>query len=159
MRDAVFFGHFDDVHGIARKAVAKIPSDKLDFRPTEEMMSVRELCFHMFAQEKVLLSGCAKGTIEEKDFASVDNEMVEIDTVDDLVRYGEEVHRATNDWVAQASDEEYNKTVRTFFGDVTPFMLISGAMEHMLHHRGQLYVYLRLLGVEPPDVFGAMDAE
>lgn len=159
MRDAVFLGHFDDVHRVAREALKRIPGDKLDFRPTEEMMSVRELCFHMFAQEKVLVSGCRKGAIEEKDFAAVDNEIAEMDTVDDLVRYGEEIHQATNEWVASASDEEYSKTVKTFFGEVTPAMLISGAMEHMLHHRGQLYTYLRMLKIEPPDVFGPMGGE
>ena len=159
MRDAVFFGHFDEVHRVAGEAIKRIPSDQLDFRPTEEMMSIRELCFHMYAQEKVLVSGCSEGRIEEKDFAEIDNEIVELDSVDDLVRYGEEVHRATNEWVRSASDEEYNKAVKTFFGEVTPFLLISGAMEHMLHHRGQLYTYLRILKIEPPDVFGPMGGE
>jgi uncharacterized damage-inducible protein DinB len=154
MRDAVFFGHFDDIHKIARETVSRIPPHKLDFRPTDDMMSARELAFHMFAQEKVLLNGCRKGTIEEKDFADVDSEIAEMDTPADLVAYGEKIHAATNDWATSASDEEYGRTVKTFFGDTTPFMLISGSMEHVIHHRGQLYVYLRILGVEPPDVFG-----
>jgi hypothetical protein len=30
-----------------------------------------------------------------------------------------------------------------------PEKLLLSALEHMLHHRGQLYVYLRLMGIEP----------
>ena len=56
-RDDAFYRHFDHVHSIAVKAARQVPDDRLDFRPTPEMYTARELVFHMFSQERAMLAG------------------------------------------------------------------------------------------------------
>jgi uncharacterized damage-inducible protein DinB len=41
------------------------------------------------------------------------------------------------------------------YGPMTRKSLLHMMSEHEVHHRGQLYVYLRMLGVEVPSLYGA----
>ena len=153
-RDKPFYQHYDEVHGIAVKAVLQFPDHQLDFRPTPEMFTARELIFHMFSQERAMLAGCQRGELVLDDFSSVQADLPAMKTVKDLARYGEQVHAETNQWVKRCSDAEYERPVKTFFGAVMPPLhLISGGYDHLLHHRGQFYVYLRLVGITPVFVF------
>lgn len=144
-----FPAHFDEVHVITCKAVRQIPDKQRDFRPASEMMTAFDLVFHMFSQEKVMLGACTSGTLSLDDCRQVENDKRALQTIKDLARYGEEVHAATSRWMKSALEAELGKTVHTFIGPSTPEKALLSALEHILHHRGQLYVYLRLMGIEP----------
>jgi len=152
-RDEEFYRHFNELHAVTVKVVRQLPEDKLDYTPCEPMMPARDLLFHMFSQEKVMLKGCKTGKIEVDDFRWVAEDLKAIGTVEDLATYGEQVHAETNNWVQTCSNEEYNRTIHTFFGELKPFQLLLSAKEHLIHHRGQFYVYLRMLGIQPLFVF------
>jgi uncharacterized damage-inducible protein DinB len=144
-----FAPHFAEVHTITCKVVRQVPEHQKDFRPMPEMFTVFDLAFHMFSQEKVMLIGCRTGKMALREFEQVKNDKQGLKTIEDLVLYGEAIHQETSRWLAAASSEDLAKPVETFFGPSTPEKLLASALEHMLHHRGQLYVYLRLLGIEP----------
>ena len=38
--------------------------------------------------------------------------------------------------------------------EITAWKLLRAMGEHEAHHRGQLSLYLRMLGAEPPPIFG-----
>ncbi len=146
---ADFAEHFDEVHAITCKAVRQLPDSQRSFRPVPEMMTAFDLIFHMFSQEKVMLIGCRTGKVALKEFRLVEEDKKALGTIEDLARYGERLHRETSDWLRAAAPAERVKPVETFFGPSTPEKLLLSALEHIFHHRGQLYVYLRLLGIEP----------
>lgn len=158
-KDADFYEHFDEVHRITCQVVRQIPEEKLDYKPIEPMWTARDLVFHMFSQEKVMLGGCQMGKIEIQDFVEVEKDKAELKTVEDLARYGEQVHREMDEWVKSCGREEYRRTIEAFFGQLTPIQALASAEEHLIHHRGQLYVYLRLMGIEPLFVFTGQPVE
>jgi uncharacterized damage-inducible protein DinB len=50
--------------------------------------------------------------------------------------------------------EERLRTVEKdpfFGGEMSHFNRLHGALENEIHHRGQGFIYLRLLGIQPPD--------
>lgn len=141
--------HFDEVHAITCKAVRQIPDEHRDFRPVPQMMTAFDLIFHMFSQERVMLAGCRTGKLAAAQFRAVEEEKNSLRTIEDLARYGEQVHSETRLWVAAACEDEMARRVETFAGPSTPANLLYSALEHICHHRGQLYIYLRLLGIEP----------
>jgi uncharacterized damage-inducible protein DinB len=108
----------------------------------------------MFSQERAILAGCKRGELTVDDYKALHADLPAMKTVQDLVAYGERVHAETNEWAKNCSDDDYQRPVRTFFGPVMlPLYLISAGYHHLIHHRGQLYVYLRLLGIKPVNVF------
>ncbi|MFQ6003255.1 MAG: DinB family protein [Candidatus Zixiibacteriota bacterium] len=144
--------YFDKVQKVTLKAIKMIPEDKLDFKPTPEMMSVKELIHHMFANERVAAQGAKKGSITEEDYKKEGER--EFKNLQDLINYAEEVHEEANQIAGSLTDEDMKKKVENFFGmEYYPFLCFSDNCDHHWHHRGQLYVYLRLMGIKPPFLY------
>ncbi len=147
-----FAEHFDEVHAITCRTVRAFPEDRIWYRPTSEMLSVSDLVFKMFSQEKVLLIGCRTGRLTEEHFLLIESDTIEIQSLGDLVGYGERVHHDTNLWVKSVSPQELRKSVATFFGTSTPEKLLLMALEHLVYYRGQLWTYLKMLGIRPDGI-------
>lgn len=89
------------------------------------MMTTFDLVFHMFSQEKVALGACTSRKLSLEDSRQVESDKNARQTIEDLARYGEEVHAATSRWMRSASEAELRKTVQTFIGPNTaekPFL-------------------------------------
>jgi uncharacterized damage-inducible protein DinB len=154
MIDKDFMEHFDQVTRVSCRAVRMIPPDKLDMKPTPEMMSAKDLAGHMFVSEQVMMKGARTGEILQEDFAEAGRLVGSMKTPEEIAAYGEKVHAETNAWFKGAAEADYTKPVRAFWGmTMTPEMCVTSSYEHMVHHRGQLYVYLRLIGLVPPDQY------
>jgi len=146
-----FFRHWDNVHNITVKTIKLFPEEKKDFKPVEPMMTVMDIIQHIADVEKIFLEGCRKGSIEMEDFKKY--EKVDFPNLKNLVDYFEKTHKEVNSYYSQVQDKGMEKIIKTPWGDSPVFHQFSGAYDHEWHHRGQLYVYLRLLGIEPPFVF------
>lgn len=73
-----------------------------------------------------------------------------LETVGGLYEYAKKVHETTNRYFADKSKEEMMKTVKTPWDEMPLMHHLMSAYEHRWHHRGQLYIYLRMTGVEEP---------
>lgn len=146
-----FFEHWDDVNDITLKVINQIPEDKLDFKPVPEVFSFKELVLHIFDCEKAFVDAVVKGELTMDQFVAPDHSKFK--TVQDLHDYAKAVHEELDAKVAALSDEELMKPINTPWGTMPVFVHMNGAYEHMWHHRGQLYTYLRLVGVKPLFVF------
>ena len=73
--------------------------------------------------------------------------------------YQETLDKALTD-LKQMSDEDFNTKWVVRVGDKVMFdiprkvALLGWAYNHMVHHRGQLSVYLRLLDIPVPGMYG-----
>jgi uncharacterized damage-inducible protein DinB len=71
-----------------------------------------------------------------------------------LIEAFDRSHQQLVEQVAALTPEQLTETVNFFGREVPRKTLLWGITEHEIHHRGQLFVYLRLLGIEPPSVYG-----
>ena len=146
-----FFRHWGNVHNITTKVMKLFPEDKKDFKPAEPMMTAMELMKHIATVEKTFLESCKKGSIEYDDFGKYGK--IDFDDLKSLIDYFEKTHKEVDAYYSQVGDKGMEKIIKTPWGDSPAFHQLSGAYDHEWHHRGQLYVYSRLLGIEPPFVF------
>jgi uncharacterized damage-inducible protein DinB len=137
-----------------------IPQDSYDYRPTAESRSVAEILLHIAAvwqttyqiHETDRLSSLAdfnfdkfsKGPwIREKD--NFDKKRL----VELLQSEGERL----SDWVERLPEAVLAEMVQMPAGSLpankSRFEMLLGAKEHEMHHRGQLMVIERLLGIVP----------
>lgn len=149
----MFFKHWDRVNDIALRLIKQMPEDKLDLKPTERNFSFKELVTHTYLCEKVFADTSLTGEVKIEDFT--ENPPPVFNSLDELYNYAKEVHEHTNKIVAGLTDEEImTKPVKAPWGEMPVFYHLNGAYEHLWHHRGQMYIYLRMAGVEDPvDVF------
>ncbi len=139
-----------------------IPEDKYDYRPTPECRSVREILAHISVASRGGYQGHAVQKV--KSFAGIDwpayirerqeheqqlTRLTKAQLVEDL--------RADGDaWGAylDAVPEEELAVVIPFSPPAEPptksrFEMLLGVKEHEMHHRAQLMVFERLLGLVP----------
>ena len=135
------------VHGVGLRAVASIPADKLDAHPIPNMRTPKELVLHMYSLVRDLPAGVARGEVTEADATKA---VAEIKDRAGLLRFCEEAWQAGNRAAAALTPAQIDGMVKTpWGGDFPGFIIIKILHDEYWHHRGQLYCYLRALGVEP----------
>jgi len=141
--------HMRQVYGISLRVIEAMPADKLDSHPIPKMRTAKELVIHSHGLIKDICEGVVSGKIsEEPDEQKLS---AKIKTRDDLLAYARDCWKAADQAVAKITDANLQAMVDTPWGKSFPgFVGFMIAQDEFLHHRGQLYAYLRALGGEPP---------
>ena len=148
---SAFWDHFRMVQGITFRAAEALPADKVDARPCKDMRSPRELLVHMYNMLRYAADGAAKGNIGYVDSKDDPITLEKVKTKDDLLQYVKESWTIADKAVASMNDSQLQAMIPTAWGMPFPgAVCITIIYDEHLHHRGQLYAYLRQLGVEPP---------
>ena len=150
-----FISEIDREAGGTIKALERVPKDKLDWRPHAKSRTVGELAQHVAALPafaalglqtgKREMGGSRPATAPNPDFVGTFKKSVE-DFKAAVTQMSDE--RLQSETFSFTMDD---KPVRTF--PKTDF-LRNVVMNHFIHHRGQLTVYLRLLDIPVPAIYG-----
>ncbi|MGH9730819.1 MAG: DinB family protein [Candidatus Acidiferrales bacterium] len=138
-----------------RRVLERIPADKLSWKPHPKSRSLGELAMHVanihgMAERIVKFDEFSAGSIPPAPASSVEEIR---STFEKNVRSAEEVlgnmseETALGDWRLVFKGKEIFKKPRVK-------ALRTNLLNHLYHHRGQLSVYLRLLDVPVPVVYG-----
>lgn len=67
----------------------------------------------------------------------------------------ENLHRESVEIISRLSDADLQRKCTTPEGTpITTWKWLRSMVEHEIHHRGQVYTYLALLGVPTPPLYG-----
>lgn len=152
---AMILGEFEGERASTRRLLAAVPQDKLDWKPHEKSMTLARLAGHTAE-----IFGWAQGMIEDDVLDISDYEgFLPRDTASLLEFYdqgADSFHQAFSSldesklgdmWSLKRGDDVLFAAPR--MAAIRAFVL-----NHLIHHRGQLTVYLRLLDVPLPHVYG-----
>src|SRR5262245_47576088 len=151
---------FDQEMTNTRKALERVPDDKFDWKPHEKSMALGGLATHL-----ANLPGWTVFTINQDSL--------------DIAPPGEEPFRVEQKKSRQEILEDFDKNVTVARAAIAgasdevmlkPWSLLSGGntvltlpkiavlrsfvMNHIIHHRGQFTVYLRLNDIPVPSIYG-----
>lgn len=140
-----------------RKMLERIPEEKFSWKPHDKSMSLGELSHHVAEISKWVIASVDQ---DELDFAKMEYKPVVPTTTKELLRFFDDTVEKAVDCLKNASDEKLsgNWTMRN--GDKIYFtmpklvVLRSFVLSHSIHHRGQLSVYMRLLDIPLPQIYG-----
>jgi uncharacterized damage-inducible protein DinB len=151
---------FDQEMANTRKILERVPDDKLDWKPHEKSMVLGKLASHL-AWFPGWTTGIFQG--ESFDVAPAGAPRVQLPIATSrkeiLEMFDRELPKARSA-LAKASDADLSKVWTLLAGGKTIFSLPRAAalrsmvMSHMIHHRGQLGVYLRLNNIPVPGMYG-----
>jgi len=160
IRDA-FLPEYDHEMALTRKTLERVPEGKPDWKPHEKSMPLARLAGHLAE-----LPRFAVMTIEAESFdvappsGKRTYQPVFMTSRKQLLEEFDKNAAAGRAAIAGASDEHLMKTWTLSAGDKTIFslpragVLRAMVMNHMIHHRAQLGVYLRMNGVPVPSIYG-----
>jgi uncharacterized damage-inducible protein DinB len=133
-------------HGVGIRCVEALPADQLDAHPVKDMRTPKELVVHMYTFLRAAPESVFTGTLEYDE----QKELAGIRTKQDLVKFAEQCWQAADAAVEKLTDAQLASSVKVPWGEMRASVMIGSVQEEYLHHRGQLYAFLRQLGVEPP---------
>ena len=151
---------FDQEMANTRKVLERCPEDKFGWKPHPKSFAMGALATHI-----VNMTGWTVDTIDKDSFdiappGAPPYKEEPIATSEELLARFDKNAVAARAAIAGASDEHFAQTWSLLNGGQTLFSMPriacirSFVMNHTIHHRAQLTVYLRLNDVPVPGVYG-----
>jgi uncharacterized damage-inducible protein DinB len=132
-----------------RRAIEAIPADQLDFRPTPDIMTARELAIHIIGNYGFLAAGMGENRWSLESFSVPGS----LGSTEQLLTAFDAVYEGFRRQLDSFPDDGFQLVVKPFGVEQKISEMARDVAEHEIHHRGQLYVYLRLMGIKPPDLY------
>ncbi len=143
------FGHWQQVRLGLLGALDMITDEQLQFVPGEGLWSLGTVARHIANAEDGWFRYVATGELDE--WPPFDEE--EISTVDAVKTLLREVHGRTEVLLSAVDVSEVDRIVEAPWGGRFSLRwIIWHVLEHEIHHRGEIYLMLGLMGMEAPDV-------
>jgi uncharacterized damage-inducible protein DinB len=138
-----------------KRMLERVPQDSLAWKPHEKSRTLGEVASHIANLPGLFIATLHSDEVDRYDYKPVgaDNASAISETFDKNIESSLEVLKSL-------SDERLFETWRYKYGEKLIFemprlaVIRALALNHLIHHRGQLSVYLRLLDVPLPSIYG-----
>jgi uncharacterized damage-inducible protein DinB len=138
-------------HQTTKRVIEAIPLDRGDYRPDAISKTALELAWHIVAAEKRFLSGIHAGAF---DFNPI-HRPESITNSAGIAAWFDESFAANLQKLEELSGELLAKLIDfrgMFQRPAAAYLQL--ALNHTIHHRGQLSMYLRPMGARVPSIYG-----
>lgn len=153
-RSEDFVKELDAEMPTTRRLLERVPSDKGEWRPHPKSFPLAHL-----AQLVARMPGWNTLAIRESKLDLKQSSPYSIESTETLLAEFDRHVAEARATIAGATDDDMNREWSLTMGDQTLFTarvheVIRQNINHLSHHRGQLTVYLRLLDVPIPSIYG-----
>ena len=154
---STFIAELEHEAKVAREVLSRIPADKFDWKPHEKSMTFGRLASHVAE-----MFGWTPSTLAhpELDFSKFDYKPYDPASTEELLEFLDKNVSEAIETLRNTPDEQFmeNWTMRNaetvYFTMPKVAVMRSFIMNHIVHHRGQLSVYLRLNDIAVPSIYG-----
>jgi len=138
-----------------RRVLARVPDNQLTWRPHKKARTLGELALHIATVPGAVATIAAQPEMQAPQFIdpSPNSASELIPALDESIKKAKSVLSGMDDVTLNATFRMM-KGEREIFAIPRVAMLRSIMLNHWYHHRGQLTVYLRELGVPIPSIYG-----
>lgn len=148
MKTATIFKRWNQVRSGLLEALGKLSDDQLGFTPRQDLWSLGETVFHIADTEESWLRFFAMNKWFENKQTAAD-----FPTIDSLKSLLAQTHATTEKQFSENPDNLMKTLCPLPWGnEVTMEWVVWHVLEHEIHHRGEIYLMLGLMGMEAPDV-------
>lgn len=133
-------------HGITLRLLEQLPEDKLASHPIANMRTPVELVVHFYGFMRLAAESVLAGSLGTFDDAGT---VASIKTKKQLLDFVKQQWAAADRAATSVTEKQLDAIVTTPWGEFPGRAMIGILYTEYLHHRGQLYAYLRVLGQEP----------
>ncbi|HWF10159.1 MAG TPA: DinB family protein [Bryobacteraceae bacterium] len=151
-----FLPEFDQEMANTRRILECVPEEKFAWKPHEKSMTLGRLASHVAEMP----NWCVVAIKQDKLEFGPNDKPFNAASKSELIAELDKNTAAARDAIAGASDGHLGKTWELFYAGEKILSMPRAAilrglvMSHMIHHRGQLSVYLRLVDVPIPGMYG-----
>jgi uncharacterized damage-inducible protein DinB len=145
-----FIRYFDSIRRRTVNYISTVPADRIDWAPQAGEMTCGGLIRHLAAGEQMFIGAVVGGrwlyTAHDPDGP---------DSLDAALADLQATHEAALETLRTLPDAALGEPRPTLNGPpIKAWRLLMAMVEHEIHHRSQLAMYLSLMGVPPPHIYG-----
>lgn len=152
-----FLDYLAKVRERTERVVAAIPPERIEWTYAEGRFTLGDLVRHLASIERYMFveNACGRPSL----YPGHGRELAA--GYDEVVAYLKRLHGESVELLARLSPEDLARRCTTPGGASLPaWKWLRSMVEHEIHHRGQIYIYLGLLGVEKtPPLYGLTEEE
>jgi uncharacterized damage-inducible protein DinB len=151
-----FLEYFERIRERTLRVVGCIPQDKIDWTYREGKFSFADIIRHLAAIERYMYAENVQG--KPSLYPGHGAELAE--GYDRVLEFMNRAHIEAMEIFRSLSDDALKRKCMTPGGvEIATWKWLRAMIEHEIHHRGQLYLYLGLLGVPAPPLYGLTSEE
>jgi len=150
-----FLPEFDSEMASTRKVLSRVPAEKWDWKPHAKSRSLGELATHVGELPRWGMR------MKGESFRVGSEPAPSLHSADELVARLDQNAASARESIAGMSESDLDGEFRVLKPDGAVFFALPRRavprrvlLNHLIHHRGQLTVYLRLLDVPLPTIYG-----
>jgi uncharacterized damage-inducible protein DinB len=151
-----FLAYFEKVRERTLRVASRIPRDRLEWSYRAGKFSFGDLLRHLGAIERYMFAENAM--LRPSRYPGHGRELA--DGYDAVFAYLHRMHAEAVDIIAGLTPADLQRRCVTPGGaELAVWKWLRSMAEHEIHHRGQIYVYLSMLGLESPPLYGLTSEE
>ena len=151
-----FLKYFGNVRERTMRVARCVPPDKLDWSYAAGKFTLGDLLRHIAVTERYLFAENVRGRSSR--YTTHGRELA--DSLDKILPFMERLHAESIDIFGKLSDDDLQRKCRNVGGlEITISTYLRSMIEHEVHHRGQLYICLGILGEPTPSLYGLTSEE
>jgi len=140
----------DRILECTQELVRVVPEPLLDWSPPERARPLRDLAYHVFRLSLAFVDGMDLGELPEGWLG--ERAPAELRDGEAIARYGALVRARVSGWFEGASDREFERVIRVYYGPQSGHDLLERTTWHAAQHLRQLYALVERHGLTPEPV-------
>jgi uncharacterized damage-inducible protein DinB len=146
-----FLIYFSKIHQRTMRVVRCIPADMLEWTYREGKFTLGDQVRHIATINRYMFIETVSGRPSR--YAGCGREFA--DGYDQILQFAETLHAETVELLSFLTDADLQHKCTTPDGaPIAIWKWLRAMVEHEIHHRGQIYLYLSLLQVPTPPLYG-----
>ena len=151
-----FLDYYEKIRQRTLRVINCIPPDKIEWTYKEGKFTFGDLIRHLAAIERYMFA--ENFQFKPSRYPGHSSELAE--GHENILDFMNRMHAETMEIIAKIRDEDLQKKCTTPNGTpITLWKWMRAMIEHEIHHRGQIYLYLSMLNVETPPLYGLTSEE
>ena len=144
--------YLKSTHGRTRRIIECVPPEMLEWAPASDKFSFGDLIRHLAGIERFMYAENVHGRASR--YPGHDRTLA--DGYDATIAYYDRLHAESRELDREALGRKCATPAGT---PITTWKWLRAMFEHEAHHRGQIYLMLRMLNVPTPPLYGLTSEE
>ena len=151
-----FLQYFGNVRERTMRVARCIPAERLDWSCAAGKFTLGDLLRHIAVAERLIWAETVEGRTSR--YTTHGKQLA--DGFENVMAFLDRLHAESMEIFARLSDEDLRRKCKTPDGaEITIWKWLRLMVEHEIHHRGQIYLSLGILGVPTPPLYGLTSEE
>lgn len=151
-----FLAYYERIRARTRRVIDCIPADRIDWSSAPDKWTFADLIRHLAATERFMFVENAMRRPSR--YPGHGPELARTHAA--VLRYLDDRHAESVEMLSTLGDEDLQQQCETPGGTlITVWKWLRAMVEHEVHHRGQIYLLLGMLGVATPPLYGLTSEE